>query len=427
MKRLILAALATALAIGIVLDAQQLRPQLLGIGQPPPPSTEGAAPFFDDTVLQEINLVISPRDWQSLKDNFQTNDYYPCDFHWRDEVVRGVGIRSRGVGSRSGVKPGLRVDFNRYTEQDFRGLKSVVLRNNTQDASGMRERLSMLLFQRLGIPASREAHTKLYINGDYAGLYTIVESVDKNFLKRTLNENDGYLYSYQYAVPYFFEDLGSDEGKYVPIPFEVETHKSDPRPDILVRFIQTISQASDAAFRTAMAEYVDLRKFVRQAAVGVFLGDYDSIVGDFGLNNFYIYQLQNSTVFTFIPWDKSQAFSDGNYSIWRDVTEGPAAKLNVLMARGLQSRDLYDLYLDTLLDCIKSFDDPGATQGLRWIDREIDREYGQIRDAAYADPVKDYSNEQFDGEVNKLREFSAQRGPFVTDAVNAARAGGPPK
>ena len=59
----------------------------------------------------------------------------------RNQIVRNVGIRSRGMGSRSGIKPGLRVDFDRYTtDQKFLGLKSFILRNNTQDASNMRER-----------------------------------------------------------------------------------------------------------------------------------------------------------------------------------------------------------------------------------------------------------------------------------------------
>ena len=33
---------------------------------------------------------------------------------WNGMTVRDVGIRSRGRGSRSGNKPGLRVDFDRY-------------------------------------------------------------------------------------------------------------------------------------------------------------------------------------------------------------------------------------------------------------------------------------------------------------------------
>ena len=44
----------------------------------------------------------------------------------------------------------------------------------------------MALFARLGLPAPREAHTRLYVNGEYAGLYSIVEAVDKVFLDRAL-------------------------------------------------------------------------------------------------------------------------------------------------------------------------------------------------------------------------------------------------
>lgn len=54
--------------------------------------------------------------------------------------MRNAGIRSRGRGSRSGTKPGLRVDFDRYaSDQTFLGLKSFILDNLTQDPSGVHE------------------------------------------------------------------------------------------------------------------------------------------------------------------------------------------------------------------------------------------------------------------------------------------------
>jgi len=113
------------------------------------------AAFFDASVLHEIRLDINARDWQTLKENYQSNAYYPADFRWDAQVVRNVGIRSRGTASRSEVKPGLRVDFNRYAaDQTLLGLTSFVLRNNTTDRTNMHERLSMLLFERLGVPAA---------------------------------------------------------------------------------------------------------------------------------------------------------------------------------------------------------------------------------------------------------------------------------
>ena len=72
--------------------------------------------------------------------------------------MRNSGVRSRGLGSRSGTKPGLRVDFDRYSSnQTFLGLKSLVLDNLTQDESGVKESVTMRLFARLGVPAPRES------------------------------------------------------------------------------------------------------------------------------------------------------------------------------------------------------------------------------------------------------------------------------
>jgi spore coat protein H len=422
MKRVHVLGVLLLIAAGVVVDGQTVRPQLLGIGQTP---LSGADAFFDDTVLHEIRLDINSKDWQSLKDHYLENTYYPCDMRWRDQTVRYIGIRSRGTGSRSGIKPGLRVDFDRYTaDQKFLGLKSYILRNNTQDASNMRERLSMLLFRRLGLPASREAHTKLYVNNAYVGVYTIVESVDKDFLKRNLGEDGGYLYKYDYpseAQRYYFEDWGSNPAAYVPLPFKPETHEDDPRPEFIVQLTQTINQTSDAAFRTAIAEYLDLTKFIRHVAVEMFLADYDGFLGDFGMNNYYLYRFQDKKLFTFIAWDKSQAFSSPTFSIWHNIRGVSGSQMNRLMTRALASRDLYDLYLDTLLECVTSASEPGVADTRGWLVREIDRENTQIRDAVLIDPEKNYTNDQFDGEVNKLREFVQQRGSFVSQEVNASR------
>ena len=158
MKPSLLLALVLAVGLGTAAVSAQdgagktrVQP-LLGFGSNAPEGTGSSATtsadaFFDDSVLQEIRFTINSKDWQTLKDNYLSNEYYPCDFEWRGQKVRNVGIRSRGTGSRSGIKPGLRVDFDRYTTgQRFLGLKSFVLRNNTQDMTNLHERLSMLMF-----------------------------------------------------------------------------------------------------------------------------------------------------------------------------------------------------------------------------------------------------------------------------------------
>lgn len=412
---------ATASAQDSAGDARRIEPLLgYGSGTGGAPSASSADAFFDDSVLQEIRFTINSKDWQTLKDNYLSNEYYPCDFEWRGQKVRNVGIRSRGNGSRSGIKPGLRVDFDRYTSgQRFLGLKSFVLRNNTQDMTNLHERLSMQLFRRMGAEASRETHAKMFVNNEYAGLVTVVESVDKDFLKRSLGEDSGYLYKYDYptdGTPYYFEDRGSDGAAYVPLPFKPETNETDPRPEFIAQWVQTVNQASTAAFQSSVGEYIDFDKFIRHVAVEVFIGDYDGFIGNYGINNFYVYRFNNQKRFQMIPWDKSEAFkATADSSIFHNLNDVPDAQKNRLMARILSFPELYAKYLDTLQAIANA-----AGEG-NWLEQEVQREYAQIRDAARADTQKPFSNDDFENAVQGLLTFTRERSAQVRAQVAAAR------
>ena len=393
-----------------------------------PPVLDPTAEFFDDSVLHELKLWINSRDWDTLKTNFLSNAYYPADFQWKTTTVRNVGIRSRGNGSRSGFKPGLRVDIDYYsTTQKFLGMKSFVLRNNTQDPSQMHEWLSMLFFRRMGLTASREAFTRLFVNNTYVGLYTIVESVDKSFLSRQFGEDQGYLYDYDYpvdAAPYYFEDRGSDPAAYVPLPFKPETHENNSRPDVIAGMVRAIN-SSGAAFRSAIVEFIDLAQFIRHVATEVFLADHDGFLGAWGMNNFFMYRPGTSNQFRLIVWDKSQAFDSPGYSIWHNITDVPEASRNRLMSRALEYVDLRDLYLETLLEAGRSTSEvpidtlPGDTRG--WLEREIDRAYALIGPSVLTDTLKPYTNEEFQQAVEALRVFARERTTLVNAEVAASR------
>jgi spore coat protein CotH len=390
--------------------------------------------LFDDTRVHEIRLAINSRDWQTLKEHFLDNDYYPATLTWGDQIVRNIGIRSRGTGSRSGVKPGLRIDFDYWvSNQKFLGLKSVILRNNTQDASNMREVLSMALFRRMGMVAEREAFTRLYVNNEYVGLYTIVESIDKPFLGKRLGEDGGYLYEYRFdnsaREPYTFTYVGANPASYVPQPFKPETHESDPRPEVIRDFMWAVDKAGDAAWRQAMAEFLDLTPFVRHLAIENFLADQDGLTGDYGPNNFYLYGFVGSHLFRFLPWDKSNTFWDTDYSIFRNINSGPENHRNRLVLRAFTHPELLNLYYETLLEAAEAAAEstpPAAgdeTKG--WLEREADRYYTMIRDAARTDPVKPFTNDDFEGSSTDVKNFARNRSGVVRQQVASARGRSP--
>jgi spore coat protein CotH len=401
-----------------------LRAQVIA---PPPLHLDGTDALFNDAVVHDIYLRVNETDWQTLKARYLDNTYYPADVAIDDVIVRNVGIKSRGSGSRSGTKPGLKIDFSQYVSgQQLFSLKALVLRNNTQDPSNLRERLSMLLYARLGLPAPREVFARFWVNKKYAGLYTIVEPLDKSFLQRVFGESDGYLYSYDYpnnAAPFYFENRGSDPSLYVPTPFSPETRSSDPQPEVIARWIDAINESSDAAFRDAIAPYVDLPAFVRFVAIEAFLADDDGVLGNWGMNNFYSYRRQDQSRFTLLPWDKSDAFIVGpDASVWHNIADVPPAQQNRLMMRALALPDVRAAFVTALRDCVATTTapDPATPGAPGWLESEILREYGQIRSLALADTVKPFTNDQFEQSVQSLIDFARRRAAYVLGSLSGS-------
>ena len=57
--------------------------------------------LFADNLVHDVRLSINERDLRELRDRYRENVYFPADFEWRGERVRNVGVRSRGLASRS--------------------------------------------------------------------------------------------------------------------------------------------------------------------------------------------------------------------------------------------------------------------------------------------------------------------------------------
>jgi hypothetical protein len=146
------------------------------------------------------------------------------------------------------------------------------------------------------------------------------------------------------------------------------------------------------------------------------------------MNNFYIYNYKAQNTFTIIPWDKSEAFKDGpSYPIFHNIYDVAESIRNRLVVRALSYADLRTFYLDTLVQCAQSAAEPlvitpeTPPDSRGWLEREMEREYSQIREAALADPQKTYTNEQFEAAVSAVRDFARQRSAFVTSEVAKAR------
>ena len=340
--------------------------------------------------------------------------YYTVDLLWRGTRIRNAGVRSRGTGSANPVKPGLRIDFDRYTTgQRFLGLRTLVLDNLWQDPTMIREHLAMAMFTRLGQPAPLQSFCRLFINNEYQGVYALTEEPNAEFAARALEETGGYVFEYHWVMPFYAEYPGDDLAPYKPL-FEPRTHELEADSTLyrpIQELFREVNGADDAVWRDRVEQYIDLSQFITHVAIETFIAEDDGLLGYVGMNNFYLYRSAGSTRHRLFPWDKDNAFLNLEKPVLHRADE------NVLFRRALTYSDLRDLYLQVLEQCARSAVEED------WLATEIERHLAVIDAAAREDPRKQYSNDEFDQHIEFLREFARRRSAFVLQEVAALRQG----
>ncbi len=380
------------------------------VAAPAPAQAQSADQLFASQALQRVDLYLHTSDWARLRNDVSSNTYYPADLKVNGETVRNAGIRSRGRGSRSGTKPGLRVDFDRYASgQTFLGLKSIVLDNLTQDPSGLHETVATAFYLRAGVPASREIHARLYVNEEYAGLYAIVESVDKDLLARVFGsidgnvQNDGYLYEFKYQDDWRFTNLGSDLEPY-KLRFDPKTNESKSDEDKyrpIEALIRLVNDTPAEGLKETIGGLLDIPAFIRYLAVQTFLAETDGFLGHFGVNNFYLYRLENQGLHTLIVWDADNAFWGPEYSL--DLTWAQ----NTLVDKLMSVPEYSALYLAEVTRAVELAEADG------WLDTEIIRQAQRIDQAMKEDLLKPFSQETYEGSLGVMLGFVRSRIAFV--------------
>lgn len=391
-----------------------LRPFVVLLLLAAPAAAQTASDLFDVGTLQEIRLTVNSRDIAALRAHTDLNTYYVADLAWRNLKVRNVGIRSRGQGSRNPIKPGYRVDIARYTTgQTFVGLSALVLDNIWQDDSLIREKLAFEMFEKAGLPAPRESFCRLYINNEYQGVYNVTEEIDAAFDARVTGRTDGTLFEFHWSADDIWraEDLGSIAA-YKP-RLEARTHTLDADSTLynpIVSLFHEVNGPDDAVWRSRVEQYIDLTQFMTHVAIEEFIVENDGLLGYAGMNNFYLYRDQGTSLHRLFVWDKDNAFL-----FPADAAPVRTSDDNVLFRRAMTYPDLREIYFQALENCARI----AATDD--FLALEIDRLTGIIFDAARSDPKKQFDNDRWDAAVGFLRTFAAVRPQYVLDQVAQLR------
>src|SRR5947208_286564 len=172
------------------------------------------------------------------------------------KTYEGVGLRYSGnasyMASAGGLKRSLLVDLDRAHNRDFHALHAIGLQSGALDPAKAREALAFAFFREAGVPAPRTAMAEVTLtvpgrhDKAYLGLYTLVEPVDRAFLKDRFHTDKGLLVRPQglRGLDFLGDDWEKYRGPYRPL--------AEPSPDEarrLIEFLRLVNQADDGRFR----------------------------------------------------------------------------------------------------------------------------------------------------------------------------------
>lgn len=233
-----------------------------------------------------------------------------------DQAFGNVGIRYKGNGTigdagRS-VKKSFKIDLDRAGGSGrFAGSKTINLHCGVADPTKCRETLGYQLYRSAGVPAPRTvlAEVRITVPGKHdkelLGLYTIVEEVDKPFLRARFGDGGGLLLKPDQLRDFTFR--GDDWARYKA------THRPNREPTTdeakrLIAFAHLVSKADDATFEKEVASYLDVDGYLRFLATTAFVANVDSFFNTG--HNYYVYLHPKTGKLHFLPWDLDRAFAN---------------------------------------------------------------------------------------------------------------------
>lgn len=243
-----------------------------------------------------------------------------ASFSAEGRTLKDVGVRYKGGGSylssAGNLRKNFKVEFDRYDKKGaFHGKTTLSLNSGAADPTRGREALAFAVYRAAGVAAPRTAYAEvtLTVPGKYdkelLGMYTVVEQVDKAFLKEHFKNGNGLVLKPEGSAGgrwRLFEYKGDDWEAYQVItgPRREASKKEAKR---LIDFTRLIHQADDATFRKQVGDYLDVDQFLRFFACTAYVANMDSVFTT--SHNVYIYLNPANNKFVLLPWDVDLAFA----------------------------------------------------------------------------------------------------------------------
>lgn len=388
--------------------------------------------IFQSPVIHDINITFSqPNWWDSLMyykmhaDSFNLSTQSMMGNVTIDgTLIDSIGVKLKGNSSFGypGQKKPIKIELNEYVSgKAYDGLKTLNLNNNMLDPTMMREKLALDFLNKKGLPAPRCTYARVFYNGQYVGLYKLVEQIDKTFLKTHFGNKGGNLYKGDPGGSLMW--LGNSQPSYYG-GYELKTNTIANDWSDLVNFIDNINNTPDADFYDSLENNLNTNSFIKQWAARNLFVDLDAYF--YAPHNYYLYHNTTTDKFEWNTWDVSVSFGFYPY-----LSEDSTTKASLLISstnspltqRMLTNSTYKTAYLNTICEYLDYFNDSMFSQ----IDSIADLIYPAI--VAEPDSNQMFPDQMFYatidtmtiqtqiGDIPGLKRFITNRRAFVLNEL----------
>ena len=294
--------------------------------------------FWNDLKVHRFHLEMSEAEWEAMKAldphkglapaerlkkiNGEQRELHRSRFPWAEgsltingQHLNGIGARYKGNASfnlmRGSLKRNMKIKLDwANKDQNYNSVETLNLNAGGLDPSKLRDVFSYWLFREAGVPAPRTtfAEMTLTIPGRYEkehlGLYTIVEQVNKSFLKDRFESKKGLLMKPEgiASVEYHGDDWR----------FYAHLYRPDNQPSLaqstrVMDFANVVNLSNAKQFRDSISSYLDIDGFLRFIAVNALIVNLDTLLAM--PQNYYLHLSKDTNKFVFFPWDLDISFA----------------------------------------------------------------------------------------------------------------------
>lgn len=411
-------------------------PPITNVNEPPPLDAEGCPGIYAQDLLPRFDLTVHPavmatlyEDWVHGRERNALDEddtpYRPLiEFRYGEVVITDAMIRLRGNPNfwLEQNKMQFQISFDEINKNGrFLGMRKVLFDAAALNRHFLRDRLSLWLMRQAGVAAPCANNALLYINGEYYGMFTNLEKLDQEFLTRVFPGNDD-------------GDLWKRRN------WELKTNTDNPSGFRIGELRSASHEASDGeqGDLIRLEAILDVEQALRVYAVDAVIPNSDGPWA--GGLNWYVYDHPGLNKFVLLPWDLDNTFDRLDpdvdpFTYHKDVRYHGRPIYNTI----LQDDFWFERYVEMIEEILDTVYDNEQLWLLTGTDVRVDESIPfdqltpeqmanlgewslQIREAAFADINKPYTNRLLETRRAAVSEFLRDREDFLREWVNAWKA-----